>query len=297
MSIDVTVIIVTYNDKRRLLDCLRSLDQQSLPANRREILVVDDGSTDGTSDAVATEFPLARLIRKVHGGADTSRQHGVEGAAGRYLAFIDSDCVAPSDWLAKLLSVLQAERVGAVGGRIVHRGRFLTRLVGIADFGEFQGSQAKDVATVPTCNLGVSRRLASRFPFDPGLPAGGDVDFCHRLRQAGERVVFRPEITVLHRPDPKLAEFFRRGARYGSSFVRLRLLNPSVRYAGLVRAGILGVLFAVLARGGLDAYRLVRYRRNAGFRYYELLPALLILFAYRVYSLPSALRALRVQGG
>ena len=108
--------------------------------------------------------------------------------------------------------------------------------------------------------------------------------------------MFRPEISVVHRPDPKLPEFFRRGARYGASFVRARVLNPSLRYAGLVRAGRPGVVAATLARGGLDAYRLLRHRKNAGFHYYEVLPALLMLLAYRVYSLPSALRALRPPG-
>jgi glycosyltransferase involved in cell wall biosynthesis len=296
MSLIVSVIIVTYNDKSKLLDCLHSLHEQTLPDDLREILVVDDGSTDGTTEEVRRTFSDTRVIRKEHGGADTSRQLGVNVAGGKYLAFIDSDCIAPADWLEKIVDALQSNEDIAVGGRIVHRGSFLTRLVGIADFGEFQGTQEKEVTTLPTCNIAVAKQLANEFPFNSELPAGGDTAFCHRLRQGGKRIVFHPEVMIFHRPDPSLKQFFRRGARYGRSFVHLRILDPSVRYAGFLRAGLPGVVFATLGRAAVDIWRLIRYRKNAGFNFLELLPASLFLLAYRVYSLPSAYRAYRTLG-
>jgi hypothetical protein len=74
------------------------------------------------------------------------------------------------------------------------------------------------------------------------------------------------------------------------------MLDPSVRYANFVRAGLPGVIFATLGRAAMDVWRLFRYRRNAGFNLFELLPASLLLLAYRIYALPSAYRAYQAFG-
>ena len=67
------------------------------------------------------------------------------------MAFFDADCVALPGWLAGIVGRLIEEPNTVVGGRVLHRGSFWQRLTGIADFGEYQDLQVKEVSTIPTC--------------------------------------------------------------------------------------------------------------------------------------------------
>jgi len=291
----VSVVIVTYNDRPNLLRCLRSLADQTIPSSATEIVVVDDGSTDGTADAVARSFPDVCIVGKTNEGADISRNAGVVRASGGIIAFIDSDCTAAVDWLARLVERLTANERAVVGGRVEHRGTFWQRVTGVADFGEYQSLRERAACALPTCNLGLRRELARSEPFDPRLArAGGDTLLTERLRRGGAELIYAPEVLVRHCPRVGPAEFFARGRRYGRSFVKARRLEPDLRYGAFVRAGAVGVVAATLGRVVIDWYRLVRHRRTANIRRVELPAAAMMLGLRRLFSLPAALAALKV---
>lgn len=292
-----SVVIVTYNDRERLIDCLSSLDGQTAGAAPVEVVVVDDGSTDGTAGAVREFFPRVRLINKQNEGADLSRNLGIEESAGDIIAFIDSDCVAPGTWLEDLVRALEGDPSAVVGGRVVHRGPFLRRVVGIADFGEYQGLRRREVRCLPTCNLGLARSTLGGVVFDSRLAdAGGDTLFTETLRRAGTTLIFEPRVVVEHRPSVGFGDLMRRAERYGASFVRARRIDPSMRYAGFVRAGVLGVVAATAGRALLDVGRLLRHRRAAGFALWEVPAAASVLVLRRLASLPAAVKAVRMAG-
>jgi glycosyltransferase involved in cell wall biosynthesis len=292
------VIVVVYNDRDRLIDCLRSLKGQTRPSLTTEVVVVDDGSDDGTAEAVVRLFPDVRLISKLNEGADVSRNRGIDESSGRVIAFIDSDCVARGDWIGTLVDVLEKDPSAVVGGRVIHRGPFLRRVMGIADFGEYQGLRRREVRCLPTCNLGLTRSSLGGVRFDPRMAAaGGDTVFTETLRRGGSALIYEPELEVEHRPSVNFADLMRRARRYGISFVRARQLDPTLRYAGLVRAGVLGVAVATAARTLLDWTRLVRHRREAGFAIWGLPAAAAVLALRRLASMPAAVRAVRQCGG
>lgn len=94
--LDVSVVVPTYNRRALVASAVRSLLDQSLPV--REILVVDDGSTDGTAEAIEREFGSAvTLLRQPNRGVSAARNAGLSRAVGRYLSFLDSDEV----WLPR----------------------------------------------------------------------------------------------------------------------------------------------------------------------------------------------------
>ncbi len=162
----ISVIIVTHDDRERLHGCLESVLAQAAARVGVEVIVVDDGSTDGTVPSVRAAFPSVRIVEKPHTGADNSRNHGIEVARGEIVVFIDSDCTAGPNWLVSLERALVDEGRPIVGGRIVHPGGLWQRMVAVSDFGEFQGLARKEVSNIPTCNMGVRREWLADTRFD-----------------------------------------------------------------------------------------------------------------------------------
>lgn len=87
----VSVVVPAFNVKAFIAEAIRSVEMQGVPAV--EILVIDDGSRDGTADYVEEHFPAVRLFRKENGGSATARNVGLREAKGEYIAFLDADDV------------------------------------------------------------------------------------------------------------------------------------------------------------------------------------------------------------
>lgn len=113
----VTVLIDTYNHQPFIEDAINSVLSQDFPASETEILVVDDGSTDDTSEVVRQFAPRVRLLRKVNGGQASAFNVGIPETEGVIVAFLDGD-----DWWApgKLTAVVQAFTANADIGLVGH---------------------------------------------------------------------------------------------------------------------------------------------------------------------------------
>jgi len=296
MSDTISVIVVTWNDREKLLRCLASLEAQSWPSERTEVIVVDDGSTDGTAEAVKHDHPDAILVVKENSGADNSRNHGIDRASGEIVTLIDADCTAPPDWLHNIAAGLERHHTPVIGGRILHPDGFWARMIGLSDFGEFQGLTPKTVSNIPTCNMGTRRELFDRFRFDEAARIGGDVLFARQLQSAGIPLPYDPSILVHHHPDASRVTFFDRARRYGAGFVQVRRQTAGLKHAWLLRLGAPGVVVATLARALLDWGRLLHHGGAAGFRWHEYPAAAVMMLFKRVASLGGAIRATRNQG-
>jgi glycosyltransferase involved in cell wall biosynthesis len=293
MTEAVSIIVVTWNERDNLLRCLASLERQTWPREGVEIVVVDDGSEDGTARAVEREFPGAVLVVKENSGPDNSRNFGIGRATGGIVAFIDADCTAPPNWLERLAAGLEEHGTPVIGGRIPHPGGFWARMTGLSDFGEFQGLKPREVSNIPTCNMGLRRELLQQFRFDEEARIGGDVLFSQQLRESGIRLLYDPRIIVHHHPEATRKAFFERARRYGAGFVQIRRQAPGLKHGWLVRMGTPGVIVATLSRGLLDWARLIRYGHAAGVRWYEYPAAAAVLLLKRLASLGPAVKASR----
>ena len=99
----VRVIIVNWNGRRWLDDCLEALQQQDRLAD--EIVVVDNGSTDGSADYLRTQHPTVQVVAlDRNAGFAGGNNAGVEGARTTYLAFLNNDTRARPGWLAALVA-------------------------------------------------------------------------------------------------------------------------------------------------------------------------------------------------
>jgi GT2 family glycosyltransferase len=117
----VSVIVVNYNGKHFLRDCLESLADQSYPMDRREVILVDNGSTDGSGDYVRRRFPWVRLVcLPKNWGFARGNNIGFEHARGELIALLNNDAVAEPGWLAALTGALcRSPAIGAVTSKIL----------------------------------------------------------------------------------------------------------------------------------------------------------------------------------
>lgn len=101
---DYSVIIPVYNCKMYLKDCVHSIRFAEI--EEYEILLIDDGSTDGSGalcDELAACYPEVRVIHQENGGVSSARNRGIQEAFGEYILFVDSDDTLKSDWLRELV--------------------------------------------------------------------------------------------------------------------------------------------------------------------------------------------------
>ena len=107
-SLDISIIIVNWNTKAILLDCLTSLTKQSI-SYTYEIIVVDNGSTDGSQAAVRDVFPEVTVVENdVNFGFARANNIGISQSHGRYICLVNSDVVVLEDCFQRLITFMEA---------------------------------------------------------------------------------------------------------------------------------------------------------------------------------------------
>jgi GT2 family glycosyltransferase len=217
-----SVIVLTWNGVGYVEKCLTAVFSQDYPA--LEVIVVDNGSTDGTADLVAERFPQVRLIRNGRNlGFATGNNMGLQAASGDLLVLLNQDTEAQAGFLQALAGTFDDPGVGVVGckllypdGTIQHAGGYLygpraeTGHVGrhAPDDGRFD--QVADADFVTAAALSINRACLERVGFlDEGFEPAyyEDVDWCYRARTAGFRVVYQPGAVVIHHESTATTEF------------------------------------------------------------------------------------------
>lgn len=250
----VSIVIPVKDRADDLRNCLTSIQALDYPQEKLEVVVVDDGSSDPTPE-VAREFG-AQLIESgvVAGGPALARNKGAAIANGEILAFIDSDCIAATDWLADLLPVFTDPQVAAVGGWVdgMHHGSALDRYEAVMsslNLGrrEMVGGAGGDTFYLPSCNLLIRKEAFSAAGgFRSEMQVGEDVDLTWRLRDAGWIIHYLPLGTVYHAHRSQTWPFMKRRFDYGTSEGLLKNLHP-VRGKKMHLPPMLGTLLLLLA--------------------------------------------------
>lgn len=111
----ISIVIPTHNEAKNIAHCLASIISGDYPRNKYELIVVDDGSTDKTSEVVEL-FQNVRLIKTKHEGKTAALNKGLKAAKEEFIITIDADTILEPDALKKLISPLKASDVGVVVG-------------------------------------------------------------------------------------------------------------------------------------------------------------------------------------
>jgi GT2 family glycosyltransferase len=227
-----SVIVCTHNGATTLSDCLDGISQLDYPDY--EVIVVDDGSTDGTSQ-IAAGFDV-RLIRTPQQGLAAARNTGLAAARGEIVAYIDDDAWPDPDWLSYLaLDLRGSKHVGVGGPNIPPPGHTavadcVSRAPGGPIHVLLSDSEAEHI---PGCNMAFRRdALEAIGGFDPQFwVAGDDVDLCWRLQAMGWTLGFSPAALVWHRSRASVRTYLRQQVGYGKAEALLERKWPE-RYNG-----------------------------------------------------------------
>jgi len=197
----VSVIVPVWNGRGLIRRCLDALQSQTIPPHQFEIIVVDNGSTDGTAD-VARSVPDVEVLVEPRPGSYAARNRGLAHARGAYVAFTDADCLPAPDWLEKALTAAgRHPDAGILAGRISLFEEDDSERPAFADY-ERLFSFPQSFASRGNCATAnwMSRRAIFRElgDFNENLKSGGDREMALRIRAAGLPLIYVPEMTVHH---------------------------------------------------------------------------------------------------
>lgn len=272
-----SLIIATYNRLEELQELLQTVEKLDFPRDQFELIVSDDGSSDGTGDFLANHpysFQL-RYLYQENKGPGEARNHGMREAKGTYYLFIDSDCLLPTDYLATVDAHLQREPLDAFGGPDDCHPSFgpllkainysMTSFIGT---GGTRGARKSVAKFYPrSFNMGIHQKVFSQIGGMNKLRHGQDMDFSARIYDAGFRVGLIPDAVVYHKRRTSIRRFYKQIFNWGVARINLGRtypgllkpihLAPAILVAGVVIALILALVVSwgwyFLAAAGVGA--------------------------------------------
>jgi len=215
-----SVVVPAHNAEATLDACLSSLGQQTLPRQAYEIIVVDDGSSDGTAE-VAQRHEGVVVIREEQSGPAKARNRGAAEARGRYLVFTDADCEADPDFLRALVAPMESDvGIAGVQGRYRTRQRSLVaRFVQVEIEERYVLMEGRaDIDHIGTYAAAFRRQLfLEHGGFDASFPEASneDMEFSYRLAAAGHRLGLSGDAFCYHAHPEDLGRYFRAKFRHG----------------------------------------------------------------------------------
>lgn len=243
----VSVVIAARNEAGYIADCLKGLAGQSYPADRYEVLVVDDDSTDETAQIAAryaVEYPNIRSIEVTDAFRHIAAKkrplsEGIRAARGPIILTTDADCSVPATWVSGMVSQLEAGADVVIGfSQVKAAGDRLTPAERIQAF-DFLALMC---ASAGAANLGIPLAASGQnFAYRKALfdrvngfeaiahcPSGDDVLLLQLFRRAGARIAFsdHPDTFVSTRRAESIAGFWTQRRRWASNARNMAALNP-----------------------------------------------------------------------
>jgi GT2 family glycosyltransferase len=239
---DLTIIIVNYNTKALLQKCLESVFS-SQTNSTFEVIVSDNGSTDGSIEIVRQNFPKVRLIEnKVNLGFSKANNIAIKQSTGEYILLLNSDTVVRENTFDLSIKYLDEHpQTGIMGGKVLLpdgsldqacRRKFpnpwnsFLRLFGFKKFSDYNidapTDQEMEVDSVMGAYLMIKKSVVSKIGLlnEDYFMYGEDLDWCWRVKDAGYKVIYYPKAEIIH---------FKYGSAQAVPFKTIRLAHQAMK--------------------------------------------------------------------
>jgi len=211
----VSIVIPARNEEKSIASCLESVLKESYP--NKEVIVIDDASTDRTSD-VLKRFPVTVIRNDKAVGPSSARNIGVAKARAETIIFIDAHCIITDpNWIQKFLQYLQDPQVGVIAGYFKpqpsRKGLILT----------FKPPKPEQ-RLIKSGNAAFRKVVFDQVGgFDPKTEWAGDAVLTYKIQKTRWKILHTPDITVAHTPALWPAK---RAFTYGTCFFPLLVKYP-----------------------------------------------------------------------
>ncbi|MBU1006723.1 MAG: glycosyltransferase, partial [Candidatus Omnitrophica bacterium] len=228
---DVSVIVVNYNGKKYLKECFSHLSDVDYPKKKGfEVLMVDNGSRDGSVDFVRKNFKNVRILKNDQNNYCSANNLGIKESKGRFVALLNNDTSVHPEWLKGLTEVmLSNDDVGIVGSKILFKKGeiqsaghsklpdFYWADRGFKEKDKGQYDESSEVDSVSGCSALYRRKMLKEIGFldEDFVMYMEDVDICERSRKAGWKVFYSSKSSLYHKHrgtsglgDDGMARFF-----------------------------------------------------------------------------------------
>ena len=257
----VTVVVPVRNGELTIQSLLESLQRLDYDRNKVEVIVVDGNSTDKTREIVK-KYPVKLVVEK-RKGLNLARNTGIKCSKGEIVAFTDSDCIVPPNWITKIVENFKDPKVSCVGGSAKaldsdfisqYADNSIVRLMPFFTKRE-ELEKVKPFFRHPAgCNMAFRRKVAEEVGyFDENIQYGFDeVEFADRVCRAGYKMVLDPDVLVWHKHRSTFREFLKQNFQYGKGsglvLKRKKLKDAVSKWSFL---GLMGFISWLLIVGSL----------------------------------------------
>jgi glycosyltransferase involved in cell wall biosynthesis len=212
-------------------DLLASLVNQVAPPRDTEVIIVDNGSSDGTQDIVR-RFNVT-LLEEPRRGPAAGRNRGLDHARGDVIAYLDADTLPTRRWLAELLRPFASSDVVLVGGSTLSYCPMTPAERFISQMGAYKLEYSVSRGVFPfiaSRNMAVRRKAALAINgWSEDMPTAEDMDFCHRLlRRFPTEIVHQPTALLFHRDRSSDSALCHQAWTYGQGLAHMYLRYPDV---------------------------------------------------------------------
>lgn len=219
----ISVVIPTYNRQAFLQKCLSSFVQQTYPPELYEVIIVDDGSGDGTFDCIKSfqkKAPFSKInyVYQQNKGPAAARNLGVNKAEGDIIAFIDDDCIVSKNWLESIADTFAEKPDIAVCGTFPYSTKDM-HVKNLKPHPErYFTFEYMPASIISTNNCALYKSVFHKIGgFDESfvLTGGEDPDFIYRLLKNGYKVYHTAKLIVFHHPKTSFRPLARQSYVFG----------------------------------------------------------------------------------